>query len=375
MANSDGGRHKGTEGDDARVFPCEQCGADLTFHIGAGRLKCSHCGFARDIEVDSEAGIEERDFREMLARVAEQRAGKHPDGEATSTDREVTCDACGATVRFSGTLTSSECAYCGSPLQLDRAHDADDRIAADGVLPFRLDRQTARGNLATWVRSRWFAPNDFKARGIDGRFNGIYLPYWTYDTLTTNHYVGQRGEHYWVTVGSGKNRRRVMRTRWYPASGTFQRFFDDVLVVAATGVPTERLTALEPWPLNECVPFSQELLAGSLARTYDVELDEGFVVGKERMAAAIEVDVRGRIGGNVQRVQSITTRHEAITYKHLLLPVWMLAYRYGEKSYQVVVNAGTGEVQGDRPYSWIKIALAVMAGAAAIGGAVWIWGG
>ena len=55
-----------------------------------------------------------------------------------------------------------------------------------------------------------------------------------------------------------------------------------------------------------------------------------------------------------------------MTYKHLLLPVWILAYKYGEKTYQVVVNAATGEVQGERPYSWIKITLFVMTIAAVV---------
>jgi len=132
-------------------------------------------------------------------------------------------------------------------------------------------------------------------------------------------------------------------------------------VVASTGLPTKRIVALEPWPLNQCIPFDREVLAGFLARTYDIALDEGFVGAKQRMDEALQFDVRRRIGGDTQRVHSVNTRYDAITFKHILLPVWMLAYRYGKKSYQVVVNAGTGEVQGDRPYSWIKITLAVAA--------------
>ncbi len=138
-------------------------------------------------------------------------------------------------------------------------------------------------------------------------------------------------------------------------------------MVAASGLPDERLAALQPWPLNKCVPFSQEVLAGFLARTYDMPLDQGFELAKHIVADAIEVDVRRRIGGDTQRIHSVKTRFDAVTYKHLLLPVWMLAYRYRDKSYQVVVNAGTGEVQGDRPYSWIKIALAVLGGAGVVG--------
>ena len=340
-----------------RVFPCERCGADLEFQIGAQSLQCRYCGFIKPLDVDPTACVAEQDYIAALERTVGQRR-EMDDGEPDC--QEVRCDGCGATVRFIGTLTSSECAYCGVPLLLGHAHGAEDHIPVDGVLPFLIDRPKAQANLAEWVRSRWFAPNDFRSRGVQGRFNGIYLPYWTYDSLTWTHYAGERGEHYWVTVGSGKHRRRVRRTRWYPASGAFHRFFDDVLVIAGQGLPTKRLIALEPWPLNQCVPFNAELLAGLLARTYDVPLDAGFVEARDRMAQALRAEVAERIGGDAQRIHSIDTRHDAITYKHLLLPVWMLSYRHHERAYQVVVNACTGEVQGDRPCSWIKITLAIL---------------
>ena len=51
-----------------------------------------------------------------------------------------------------------------------------------------------------------------------------------------------------------------------------------------------------------------------------------------------------------------------MTFKHLLLPVWLLAYRYRERVFQVLVNASTGEVDGERPYSAWKIATAIIAG-------------
>lgn len=341
-----------------RMFPCEGCGANLTFHIGVQSLKCPYCGFVKQLTLDPEAVVAEQDFHATLERLAKQRETDGPREEGL---KEIRCGACGATVRFAGTITSSECSYCGVPLQLEGVHDAAHLIPVDGVLPFLISRETARENLRAWVRSRWFAPNDFKARGVQGKFNGVYLPYWTFDSLTFTHYTGQRGEYYYVTVGSGNKARRVRRVRWYPASGSFQRFFDDVLVIGGRGLPEQRLTALEPWPLTKCTPFNAEILAGFLAQTYDVPLDEGFIGARQRMADAIEIEVSQRIGGDTQRIHAIKTRHDAVTYKHLLLPVWMLAYRYGKKSYQVVVNAGTGEVQGDRPYSWIKITLAIVA--------------
>ncbi|HSG69304.1 MAG TPA: hypothetical protein VLA12_02760, partial [Planctomycetaceae bacterium] len=324
-------------------------------------------GYAKDIELDPEVEIKEQDFHAMLAHLVEQHESRpEPDSDVN----EVRCGSCGGTVVFTGTLTSSSCPYCASPIQRDDVHRAEHRVPVDAVLPFLIDRDLARKNLDDWVQSRWFAPNDFLKNRLEGTFNGVYLPYWTFDSLTFCVYSGQRGEHYYVTVGTGKNQRRERRTRWYPASGQFQRFFDDVLVTASRGLPREILESLEPWPLHKCLPFTQEVLAGYFARTYDVELDDGFVIGKHRIDVELDRDVRSRIGGDTQRVHSIDTRYDGLTFKHVLLPLWLLAYQYKEKSYQVFINAGTGEVQGERPYSWVKITLTVLGVAAAIGGII-----
>ncbi len=351
-----------------RTFPCPTCGAGLQFHIGSQTLKCPFCGAGEAVVPAADAAVEERDFRTMLARLRELHDGS-VDAESHQYDamREVRCRSCGGTVLFAGTVTGTECPYCATPLQLDAAVQAKNRIALDGVLPFRVPEKQAAANLKEWVASRWFAPNDFRKRGVTGKFNGVYLPYWTFDSLTHTRYAGQRGEHYYVTVGSGKNRRQVRRTRWYPASGAFERFFDDTLVIASDGVNRKLSEDLEPWPLPEVNPYDQRLLAGFLVRTYDVELEPGFQIADGRMRTQLEHDVRRRIGGNVQRITSMRVRHEAVTFKHLLLPVWLLAYRYRDEPHQVLVNAVTGRVTGERPYSWIKITLAVLAALIAVG--------
>ncbi|MEZ6130876.1 MAG: hypothetical protein R3C59_19575 [Planctomycetaceae bacterium] len=361
-----------------RIFPCDGCGADLEFHIGQQQLCCSYCGHVRKIEIDPDAAVLEQDFHSMLERISEWRSqtaqkkiqvGDEDHAGSSTTRNELRCESCGGNVEFVGTLTSSRCPYCDSPMQLENAHKCQEhRLPVDGILPFQIEREHARRNLAQWVESRWFAPNSFRRQGAEGKFNGVYLSYYTFDSMTFTAYTGQRGEHYWVTVGSGKDRRREMRTRWYPASGRFQRFFDDVLVLANTGLSRRFMLALEPWPLLKVVPFNQQMLAGLMARTYDIELDECFQEGRRRIDDALLLEVRQRIGGDTQQVQSVNSRYEAVTFKHLLLPVWLLAYRYHQKTYQVFINAATGEVQGERPYSVWKILFAVLLGSLVAGG-------
>lgn len=340
----------------SRMFPCGQCGADLRFDIGKQSLACEHCGHVQSLEVGAGDDVRENDFETALA------AAKRNHGSAQLPEaRELRCDACGANVILPGKETANTCAFCGAPVQDEKAKQiAPGRFQIDGALPFQVDRQRADANLKQWIASRWFLPKDFKARGIDGKFSGVYLPFWTFDSMTANRYSGERGEHYWVEVGDAKNRRRERRTRWYPAAGAFQRFFDDVLVCAAGALPESIMLKLEPWPLDKVLPFKPDFLAGFVAETYTLDIEPGFRKAAARIDQALRADVMRRIGGDTQRIHQIATRHNAIAFKHLLLPCWLLSYRYGETVYRLVVNAATGEVQGERPWSFARILLFVL---------------
>ena len=186
------------------------------------------------------------------------------------------------------------------------------------------------------------------------------MPYFTYDALTYTRYAGQRGDTYLVTVGEGNNRRTEQRVRWTYRDGAFQRFFDDVTIIAATKQHIDLVEALEPWPLERMLPFTPEVLAGFFSRTYDVDLEDGFRNARQRVESMLSIEVRQRIGGDVQQVHSQQTNYSDIKFKHILLPVWLLAYRYRDKTYQIMMNAATGEVSGHRPYSWVKISFAVI---------------
>jgi hypothetical protein len=176
--------------------------------------------------------------------------------------------------------------------------------------------------------------------------------------------------HYWVTeyfttTDSNGNQvqesRQVMQTAWSPASGRVARKFDDVLVPATKSVNEGRLNALEPWDLPALCAYEPAYLAGFKAQRYQIDLPAGFEKAKEVMERVIEKDVRQDIGGDEQRIDRVQTATSNETFRHLLLPVWIGAYRFQGKVFQVMVNARTGEVQGERPYSAVKITLLVFA--------------
>ena len=198
------------------------------------------------------------------------------------------------------------------------------------------------------------------------KMNGIYVPYWTFDADTKSSYTGQRGTDYYVTrtvTRNGKKQQvRQRKTRWRAASGRVARFFDDVLVLASRSLPKNYTDGLEPWDLSSLEPYKPEYLAGFRAEGYQVELQDGFTEARAYMDRMILRDVKYDIGGDRQRVSNVDTKISDVTLKHILLPVWLAAYKYRGKTYRFVVNGQTGRVQGERPYSAWKIAIAVLFG-------------
>ncbi len=341
-----------------RTFPCEQCGADLEFSIREQNLACPYCGHVQPLVIPEEE-ICENDYLAALERLEAEAAGT--EGAAIEDVHEIRCEGCGANVVFQGTLTSTTCPYCASPLQRDRVHNLKTRVRVDAVVPFLVPHERAAANLRNWVQSLWFAPNDFRQEGANGKFQGCYLPFYTFDAATFTKWSGQRGDHYYVTVRNDKGETsQVRHTRWSSVWGDFDKPFDDVLILALEDDRRNLIQSLEPWPLDQAKPFTLQLLTGFFARTYDVKLRDGFQRGKARMDEAIRSEIVRRIGGDEQQVTGQQSRYDAITFKHLLLPVWLLAYKFHEKTYRVTINAATGEVQGERPWSWIKITLFVL---------------
>ena len=235
--------------------------------------------------------------------------------------------------------------------------------------------------MGEWLGKLWFAPNNLKEYARKGRkMQGIYVPYWTYDAQSESNYAGQRGTYYYVnesytTTENGKSvtkTRRVRKTRWRRVSGHVSKWFDDVLVLASKALPKRFTDQLEPWDLSALKDYSPNYLAGYRAEAYSVELRPGFTEAEAIMDREIRALVRRDIGGDEQRINALNTTLSDITYKHILLPVWLAAYKYEGKSYRFVVNGQTGKVKGERPWSKIKIALAVIAAVIVVVGGVLI---
>jgi len=315
-------------------------------------LRCPYCGHEQEIKATRQ--IREHVFAELPHRP-----------RAALATHVWTCGQCGATTDSDG--LASRCQFCTAPLVRDA--DAIEQIAPEAVVPFGVDRAGVRTALRKWVATRWFAPGSFRSVSEAESLSGTYVPHWTFDADTRSAYTGQRGDHYWVTEtytttdangNQQTNTRQVQHTAWHHVSGEVSRSFDDVMVRATQRLEGEHQDKLEPWPLHEAVAYTPEYLAGYSALRYDVEPEAGLSSAQAIMADTIEQDCRRDIGGDEQRVQSVDTDYANLTYKLMLLPVWVVAYLFAGKTWQVLVNGRTGEVIGRRPYSAWKIAALIL---------------
>ena len=364
MSDTDTTRPPAAPTDEHR-FPCDQCGADMRFDPAASQLVCDHCGHTAALEAEGgpwggdAAALVELDYEAAIA-------AKLPAQEMEET-RVSSCPNCGAQVEFQPDIHAKECPFCATPVVTDTGTHR--HIKPKGVIPFRLTERQAHEAMTRWLGRLWFAPNGLQEYARNGRkLDGIYVPYWTYDADTATQYQGQRGDAYYVTVrGSDGKSRQERRIRWTRVSGRVARWFDDILILASRSLPKRFTDRLAPWDLCALDGYRPEFLSGFRAEGYTVELAEGFDEAKEIIEAQIRQDIRRDIGGDEQRIDHMQVRIADVTFKHILLPVWVAAYKYRGQSYRFVVNGQTGKVQGERPWSWIKITLAVIAAAIVIG--------
>jgi predicted RNA-binding Zn-ribbon protein involved in translation (DUF1610 family) len=348
---------------------CNGCGANLVFEPGTSTLACQYCGAKNEIKTEA-VHVEEIDLDKFLS--------EHQPEENLHEINTVNCQNCGASTTLKPDVTSDTCPFCATPLIVKNATSTK-LIKPKYLLPFKVERKIAESSYIKWLGGLWFAPNDLKAHAQQtmDKLAGVYLPFWTYDSDTATDYTGERGTYYYVTESYTDSKgqtqtREVQRISWSYVSGNVSNSFDDVLVCASPSLPQKLSTALEPWDLKDLNAFDERFLSGFKTESYRIDLKSGFETAKQIMRGKIESAVRSDIGGDQQRVNSMNTVYEHVTFKHILLPVWISAYRYNEKVYHFMINARTGEVQGERPYSAMKIALTVIAGLA-VAAAIWFF--
>ncbi|MCC6553904.1 MAG: zinc ribbon domain-containing protein [Polyangiaceae bacterium] len=349
----------GEQGASGQNYPCQSCGAKLSYDATRQAMRCPYCGAQQAVtQAATPQAVATREIPlEEGLRLAQRGYG----APVTS----VSCNDCGATVTVNPGEQTAACAFCASHQILAREAAAG-AIRPESMVPFTVDKTTANRTFEQWLGGLWFRPNDLKKMARLEQMGGVYIPFWTFDAHVYSQWQAEAGYYYYETEHyrdeqGNTQTRQVQRTRWEPAHGHRSDAFDDVIVCASKGLPEELVSRFRTFDTKRLVPYQPEYLAGWKAEFYAIDLMPAYNQA-ERIMASTQQERCGRdVPGDTHRGLMVQNSFSRQTFKHVLLPVWIAAYRYNGKPYQFLVNGQTGEVVGHAPYSFWKIFLLVLA--------------
>jgi len=346
---------------------CSSCGAQAVWHAEKQALVCSSCGTLSDVTA-AEEPVLEYPLLEALKRFSENKRGW------ATEKKSVRCQHCNAISVFDPEKVAKNCDFCGSA-QLIPQEEIQTQCRPESILPFKVGSTQVRDLLKSWCEKVWFAPNNFSKSSMADIVHGVYIPYWTFDAQVTASWKAQAGYHHYrtetFTNAQGKTQtRQVRQTRWENVSGSMSHFFNDQLVSASLGVHPKLLKRIEPFPTSELVPYEPSYVMGWTVEQYQVDLENAAKTSSVEMKEALKKMIIKQIPGNTYQNLGIYPRFSAQTFKHVLAPVWLVTYQYGQRTFQVLVNGTTASIAGEYPKSWVKIALTVLGIIAAVGGLV-----
>jgi Zn finger protein HypA/HybF involved in hydrogenase expression len=341
-------------------FSCPSCGGEAQWNPAKRALVCPYCGTESPAEWNEATG----EIAEHCLATAMRNLGDNHRGWAAE-KVSVKCQSCQAISVFDSSRVAQRCDFCGSSAMIPIEQQTRP-IRPESLLEFKVPERQVRDLVRQWYGTRWFAPNKLKSRALTDTVHGIYIPYWTFDAHAYADWSAMSGDYYYETESytdaqGRQSSRQVRKVRWYPSHGSLDHFFDDELIPASRGVHAGLLRKVEPFPTqSELKPYNPGFLSGWVVEQYQIDLVAAAEKARRQMDEKLRALCARQVPGDTHRDLRVEADYRHQTFKHVLVPVWLISYDYGSKSYQIVVNGYTGRIAGEHPLSWIKIMLLVL---------------
>jgi hypothetical protein len=211
-----------------------------------------------------------------------------------------------------------------------------------------------------WIKKRFFAPGAFKKSARPEALKGLYNPVFTFDTDTMSTYDGRLGKYYYTTERRNGKTVRVRHTRWFKVHGIYDRTFDDLLIQASEAIPQKSLDRIAPFDTNNGKEYTQDYLSGFSANRYSKDGNQCWKDAQAPINQTLRREILKKYAHDVVDYLNVTTRHLNVTYKYLLLPLYVGHCDYHGKSYNFFVNGFNGKVTGKTPISVLKVGILVL---------------
>ena len=160
---------------------CPSCGATVEYDPGTRGMLCKFCGYRKTLPAPEEGeSVSEIDFSQA----------ETTESFNWGTEKKVViCKNCGGEEIYDTLQTAAVCSFCGSTNVMPAAGERS--MAPGGVCPFIVPVDKAGGLFSKWLSKKIFTPKQAKLQARPESFKGVYLPYWTFDTMTSSAFRGR----------------------------------------------------------------------------------------------------------------------------------------------------------------------------------------
>lgn len=333
-------------------FKCPQCGAVTKYSIKQASLVCEHCGYQEQLKAEV-VGKEAEQFEFSLDNLA---LAAHGWGEAR---KDLRCLSCGAEITIPIDSIAATCAFCGSNNVIQQEANQE-RLRPKYLIPFKVDNQQCKTIAREWLGKSWMVPKALKSASLDA-FTAIYLPYWTFHANTNAAWRAEVGHrtterYYDASSKSWKTRTKIV---WRWESGNANLTINDLLIAGTERVSAHHLQNVDQFNLADIVVYDPAFLAGLQAKGYDRPLEPAWELAREVMREQTKTACINQASTSMVRNFSMKMDFSDESWRYLLLPVYLAAYQFQNKTYHAILNGQTGTISGQRPVDWKKVWLVI----------------
>ena len=337
------------------LYNCPNCGAATAYDVAAGGIACEHCGYISPVS-SKVLGRVADEFEFTLETVSQANRG-------WGIKRQVLhCNACGAELSQPEGAISTSCPFCASN-QVNLTISQEEFLQPRFLIPFKITLDKSRELAKAWLGKGWYHPEELAASSILRRFSGVYLPFWTFDARVTAQWKAQVGYQKTVRHYNASQKRWETRTKieWRWEHGTVPLMIDDLLVIGSSPrrISHTILQRIYPYQMKDLVGYHPDYLAGWQAKAYETTLTDAWENGKRAIREKAKQACYQDIPTSHVRNFSMTADFADESWRYILLPVYLAAYKFQDKTFQIMVNGQTGVVDGQKPVAWWKIWLAI----------------
>lgn len=323
------------------TYKCPNCGAGLVYDAKKQSFVCEFC-----ISSFTEEELKGTDADEKAKRIEAEET------EFSDSVNQYSCPSCGAEIIVEKNTAADFCYYCHNPIVLT------DKVAGSmkpsKIIPFKIDKNEAKRIFLDFASKKWFCPKDYFSEAQSEKISGVYYPFWVTDADTGAHLDATALKVRSWTSGDY----HYTETSKYDVKRSGNIHFEDITTSAITDEDKKMLEGILPYPKDEHIDFSIPYLQGFMAKKRNIERE------------ALSSEVRGRmekyaktiLENTINGYSSVSTDHLSLNVKeshweYTLMPIWILTYKKGEKTFVYAMNGSTGKIYGELPISPLKLAI------------------